>query len=425
MAAASLRRTRTRTAVAGGLLDSGFAALAAFASSIYASRVFEIGLLGYYSVFLTAFVASSNIPGRLLFFPYEIAAAGRPDHRRLAYVKTGLIRATPLAVVSAAGFSLVAGLITQEAGFPVVLGLGGSMAIAASLSPLQDFVRRMLHLGHRSGKAVLVSALQLAGVLVFLFVFDAMGIDQVWIPYLALAGANAASLLLGVFLVGSVNQGIAEEPPRFKAMARSAWWLLYISLPGPALGLVVNAIVLNLADAVALGFAEAARQVARPLLVVTTGLGMSLRPRSFAAAQRKQRSAARRLEWIFIATTLAAGLVYTTLVSLDWPGNVMSLLIPKAFETDGLVVAVCLANIALGVAFPSGYELVGAGRERYAALVESLAQVPRTAVAGFASLLGAFTIAASEMVLGVSRFVGYRHGLRQIYGDAPNRAPQD
>lgn len=255
---------RTRTAVVGGLFDSGFAALAAFASSVYASRVFDTAVLGYYSVFLTAFVASSNIPGRLLFFPYEIAAVAQPDDRRLAFVQRGLIRAAPLSVGSAVVASLVAALIGREAESSVLIGLGVSMAIAAPLSPLQDHVRRMLHVDHQSWKATAVSALQLVGVFIMIFGLDALRVDQIWIPYLALAGANALSLALGSFLIGAATRGVNENPPPFRSVARSGWWLLYISLPGPAIGLAVNAIVLHLADAVTLGFAEAARQVGRP-----------------------------------------------------------------------------------------------------------------------------------------------------------------
>lgn len=406
---------RARKAVTGGLFDAGFAALAAFGSSVYASRVFETSLLGYYSLFLTAFLAAMTVPGRLIFFPYEVAAVAREDDNRLAFVRRGIARGVPLAMASAIAGAGVAAYLSRAAGAEVVLPLAISMAIAAALSPLQDHIRRMLHVDDRSTQAALVSALQFFSVVALVFALDRSTIGRAWIPYLALAGANAASLSLGLIFVSRASGGVSESPPPFRSVARSGSWLLYISLLGPVVGLAVNALILSLTDAVTLGFAEAARQVGRPLLVVTTGLGMALRPRSFAAAQQRRRPAARRIELIAVGTTLVAGLGYTALVSFDWPLNLMQALIPKAYEIGGLVLAVCLSNIVTGIAFPTGYELIGAKKESTSAAVESIGQILRLASTGLTTLFGAFMIAASDTVLGLTRIIGYRIGVRSIY----------
>ena len=409
---------RTRSAVIGGLLDSGFAAMAAFASSVYASRTFDVGLLGYYAIFLTAFLAASSVPGQLLFFPYEVTAVAAGESRRIAYVHRALVRGLPLSVISAVVAAGVAAWISWDAGKSAVIALGVSMAAAAALSPLQDHVRRMMHVDQRSGAAAVVSTIQFGGVIGLVFLLSAMGAPDAWIPYGALAGANLLSLAYGLAAIERRTRGRRLDPPPFRSIARSGSWLLYITLLGPVVGLAVNSLVLAIADEATLGFAEAARQTARPLLVVTTGLGMALRPRSFAAAQRKRRSLARRIELIFVGITILAGAAYTALVTVSSPLNVMAWLIPRAYEVTGLVLAVCVSNIVVGIAFPTRYELVGAGEEASVAAAESVGQAARLSTAAFTRALGPFAIAAGDAALGLVRFAGQRLRVPQIYRDA-------
>jgi O-antigen/teichoic acid export membrane protein len=384
-----------------------------------------VATLGYYSLFLTAFLAGMTVPGRLLFFPYEVAAVAQPAGQRLAFVRKGMLRSVPLACGSAIVAAAVAAVLSSGAGVAVVLPLAASMALATAVSPLQDHARRVLHVDDHSTQAAVVSVVQLVGVLALIFLLHVGGMDPIWIPYLSLAGANVMSLSLGVWFIGRAAGGVSVAPPPFRSVARSGSWLLYISLLGPVVGLAVNSLVLGIAGAVALGLAEAARQVARPLLVVTTGLGMSLRPRSFAAAQRRRRPAARRIERLAIAVTVGAGLAYTAWVTIDWPFNIMQDLIPKAYDLPWLVFAVCISNIVVGIGFPSGYELIGGKKEAAAAIVESVGQAARLALTAFTAAFGAFTIAASDTGLGLARFVGNRVAVRSIYEEPTDERPAE
>ncbi len=410
---------RGRTAVPAGLLDAGFAALAAFAVSIYAARILELEVLGYYAVFFTAFLTAIQTPGQLLLVPYEIHAMSIPDRERLSLLRHSLASGMALSAAAALAAAGIGVAITVGTGFDDPWPLAITMVVAATISPLQDHMRRMLHAAGRSWAASVVSIVQAVGVGGALVVLIGMDVPPVWVPFTALAVANVLSSVSGFVLARSGSVPLTARPPRTRQLFRSGAWLLATGLLGPLAGLAVNGIVIAVAGAAVLGLAEAARVVARPILVINTGLGQALAPRSIAAAQRANRRAARRVSWVFATVTGVGGAIYAAAVSIDWALNLAQAAIPNAYAVSGLVLAVCLSNIVIGISFPGRYELLGAKRESWVTFTEIVGQVGRSGVAAGAAVLGAFVIAIGDIVLGMVRILGYRVKLPEIYSSEP------
>lgn len=411
---------KLRSLVSAGIVDAGLAALAAFVISLYAARTFSTEVLGYYAVFVTAFIAATTLPAQFLFVPYEVAAARRRPSERVSTMARALKPGTALAVGSAVISVLVAALISRKADSGIIIPLGVSMGFASFVSPLQDYLRRILHLHGRSWWAAATSGVQLAAVLVFLSVLVMAGLSKEWIPYLALAAANLSSIGFAVAAILRDRSWSRSSGERLAAgfVIRSGSWLAAIGLLAPAMGLVVNAVVLGIADAEVLGVAEAARVVARPILVVTTGLGIALRPGMFRVAQQRDRQAARRLSRLFMGVNVVAGSMYLLFVGVDWTGNIMSHLVPNAYIVPWLVAAVCLSNIVASVGFPGRYQLVGAGRERHVAAAEASGQLSRVASAFAVRPLGPFVIALGDTLLGLIRTAWYRRPVKDHYDGA-------
>ena len=416
---------RVRTTVPAGILDAGFAALGAFAISIYAARVLPTDTLGYYAVFFTAFLTASQIPGQLLLLPYEIHAMTLDREERMSVLRTSMIRGFGISSLAAIGAAMVGFAITYAGGYEDPWPLTLTLMVAAAVSPLQDHIRRMLHAAERSWAASFVSIGQAVTIAIVLGVLIVAGAPAVWIPFTTLAIANIASTTLGVILSRRGTRRLSEPLPPVSHQLKSGSWLLATGILGPLIGLVVNAIVIGVAGATILGLAEAARVVGRPILVINTGLGQALAPRSVAAAQRAQRRAARRITYIFAGVTAVGGGIYAALVSFDWVLNIAQDVIPKAYEVSGLVLAVCISNIVVGISYPGRYELLGARREPYVTFTEVVGQAGRTAVATAASALGAFVIAIGDIVLGLVRIIGYQIRLPAVYRSEPVIEPEN
>ncbi|HVR79547.1 MAG TPA: hypothetical protein VMS99_14285 [Acidimicrobiia bacterium] len=415
---------RVRTTVPAGILDAGFAALGAFAVSIYAARVLPTDTLGFYAVFFTAFLTAVQIPGQLLLLPYEIHAMTLDRDKRMSVLRTSMIRGFGISSLASIGAAFVGFAITYAGGFGDPWPLTLTVMVAATVSPLQDHIRRMLHAAERSWSASFVSISQALSIALALGVLILYEVPPVWIPFTALALANVASTTFGVLLSRRGTRRLSEPLPPVSHQLKSGSWLLATGILGPLMGLVVNAIVIAVAGATILGLAEAARVVGRPILVINTGLGQALAPRSVAAAQRGQRRAARRVTYIFAAVTALGGGIYAGLVSFDWALNIAQEVIPKAYEISGLVLAVCISNIVVGISYPGRYELLGARREPWVTFTEVVGQAGRTGVAAAASVLGAFVIAIGDTVLGLVRIIGYQTKLPGVYRSEPVVKPE-
>jgi len=356
---------RLRRAVPAGLLDAGCASLATFAVGLQAARALPADVLGAYALFFSAFLLAAVVPTQLLLIPAEIAALAAPRAHRAQLLRQSWRLGGP-ASAGAAVVATASAALAAAAERDVVVALAVSAAACAWLSPLQDHVRRTLHLAGASWRAAIVSAAQLLGVVVALLALAASGVAPVWQPFGALALANAASLAVG-FGLGRAG---GDELPRLSLppLLRSGRWLLLAELAPTGAGFGSSVVITHLAGAAALGHAEAARIVAQPVFVLAVGLSAVLGPRSMEAAAAGSRRAADRIALPFWGVLAAAGGAYGLAASQSWPHSPLVALVPQAYVLGGGLVALwVVAHLLLGAAFPLRSELLGAGRESAAA----------------------------------------------------------
>jgi hypothetical protein len=304
----------------------------------------------------------------------------------------------------------------------VLLGLTITGMATAFLSPLQDHVRRMLHIAGRSAQAATVSGVQLMIVLGMLLLLSWAGAPPWWIPFGALAVANLASAVTGLGMASRSWGGEMAQPPGTTALLRRGHWLLASELVPYGSAFVVSVLVTHLAGAAMLGYAEAARVVGQPILVLAAGLAAAFAPRSLQAAQTRHLVDARRVSRVFATFVPLAGLFYLGWVGWTWWGNPLTWLVPTAYTLNGLVVATVAANICVAVTSPLRSELVGAGRERSLVQVEALGGGVRVAIASLAGTLGALAVPLGLIALALSRWVGCQLLLRTHYLPAPRPA---
>ena len=98
-----------------GLIDSGFASLAAFVVALTAVSQFDAVDRRVYAVFFTAFLVGALLSNELIFTPAEVAAVALPVPEWISYLpqslKLGLFPsllgalATPIAVIVTASYA--------------------------------------------------------------------------------------------------------------------------------------------------------------------------------------------------------------------------------------------------------------------------------------------------------------------------------
>jgi O-antigen/teichoic acid export membrane protein len=404
------------------VFDAGLSSLATFAAGIFASRSLELTTLGAYALLFSATVLAAIVPTQLVFVPGETAAIAYPVAQRLKLLPQLLRLAAGPTILAAVAVGLAA--IAVPVGVPAgtVRALTATAIALSFVSPVQDHVRRMLHLGGASSSAVVVSVVHLvvvASALVALW--DAQG-ALAWLPFGALAAGNLVSSAVGVVLARRSRAGVPAPGALASDVMRSGWWLLVVGMVAPGTAFVVATIVAHVAGAGALGYAEASRIVAQPMLVFGTGLAAVLGPRVTEAAQYGEPHRALQTSRLFSALMLAAGVPYLLLVGHAWSWNPLADLVPKAYALGGLVVVSVVANIANGMNFLQRSELLGAGRAAAIARVDIIGNAVRVAVGATAGWLQAFSIPAGLVVLGFVRWLGYSRVLEGHYVGRAARA---
>lgn len=411
---------RLRTLIPAGLLDAGSASVATFAIGLYAARFFSPELLGAYALFFTAFLLAAVVPTQLLLIPSEVSSLALHRRDRLVVWRWMLIRGMTLAMVSAALASSAATMLSRGGSTAEVANLALTMVLAATLSPLQDHLRRLLHLSDRSWHASSVSVVQVVVIVGALALLTRFGAPRTAIPFGALAIANVASLSTAMVLARPHPDSPRTDRPTLKALLTSGRWLLVNGgVPAVATFLVAAAIT-TLAGAAALGFAEAARLVAQPLYVVATGLGMVLGPRSMEAAAGRSLGAANAIAGPFIGLMGMLGLGYLLITATPWVLNPMLHLVPKAYEVPWLVAVTVAATLVHGSLNPLRSELVGGRRERYVAAAEVSGSASSLVAVLSAQVIGAFARPASLAVYATVLAIGLLRGRRVLFTSSSN-----
>jgi len=401
--------------VFAGLCDTGLSSLATFVAGFFAARFLASSELGSYALVFSAFVVASMIPAQAVFVPAEVASLQVTRRERLASIRQTMGQGAPIALLAAVGMIGWTFVAPANATPGVLTAFTVTAAVTTFVSPIQDHLRRMLHLADASWYAAGVSLIHLAVVLGAVGMWSAAGVPAEWVPFGALAAANALSLSAGVLL--AMRTGGVPPPVRHRLqdLLRAGRWLLAIGLLPTGAGFAAAVIISRLAGVDALGHAEAARILTQPLFVLSTGLSAFLGPRSMEAGRGRLLDDARRISRGFVWLMLLTGIPYLLLTGVAWSWSPLPGLVPTAYAIKGLVAATALAMILSGVVFPYRSELLGAGRERTLASVEVAGNVLRLAVGGLAGWIGAFAVPGGLACLGLVRAVGYGGALRNHY----------
>ena len=425
-----MRIQRGHGEVAAGVLDAGLGSAATFCMGFYAARSLDPIALGAYGLVFTAFVVATRFPSQLIFKPAEILAATLPEETRLGMLRRSLPLGIGPAFAAAVAMVLWALLAPASVSPTVVTALSVTGMLTAFISPIQDHVRFMLHIGRESWGAAAMSGVLVGVVLLSLRLLPEWGVSTPWVPFGALALGNTVSLCGGLWMIHRRGGSSSGPSLAFRALTRSGAWLLLIALLPTGAAFVCAALMLHLAGPAAMGYAEASRVLGQPPWVLSLGLSAVLGPRSIRAAQQGDLARARSVSRLFAVIMLGIGLPYVALVGIPWSWNPLTTLVPNAYEVPDLLLLSVFGSLLIGMDWPYRSELIGAGRQTTLAKLESVANLARIAIAGTAGAIGAFAIPMGYVCLAVVRSLGYRISLRPIYrpraeaGSPEPRAPQ-
>jgi O-antigen/teichoic acid export membrane protein len=415
---------RLRHALSAGLLDAGLASLATLAVGVYAARSLSAAELGTYALFFSAFTVAAVLPTQLLLVPAEVATLLEGPHERLRILRSGWRLGLP-AAAAAAGLASAAAWLGASAPLEVLWPFAVTMTACGIVSPLQDHLRRSLHMAGEHWRAATVSLVQFAAVIAVLAVAERAAAPSLWRPFGALALANVVSLSTGYWLSRRDLRGVTDDLSyRIAPLARSGQWLLLVELATSGALFLSSAIITQLASAETLGYAEASRIVAQPLYVVAVGVSAAMWPRSMEAAAGRTEQAARRIARLSAAIVVAVGVLYGALTIVPWWGNPLGVLVPQAYAVDGLVPVSVLALVLVGVAFPPRTELIGAGLERALVRVALLAGIVQCLAAVASPWIGAFARPVGVGLFGIMLLLGCWHYRRRLYQGSEATTPR-
>lgn len=402
-----------------GIVDSSFASLATFVVGLAAVNLLEGASRGVYAVYFTAFLTGTVLARNLIFTPAEVQAVSYDRDDRLASLGQGL-RLGILPGILGAGAALIAQWVTSGYADPTIAAaLTITTAIVILLSPMQDHVRRMLHIAAHSWRAASVSMVQLVVVVAAVGTALYLDVPVEWVPFGSLAIANAASLAFGWILAYALAR--TQEPRKItlRGMAQKGKWLVGHASVSAATGFAVAALVAELADPETLGYAESARVVAQPVIVLAFGLSAVLAPRSMRAAMDTDASKARHTNGVYMAILTLAGAAYIAVAAWDWPLNPMAYIVPSAYVVSGLVAVQVVSNLASSALFLQTNEMLGGHKERTLLWV-SLVVSPITLLgAATAGVTGAFARPISNLMGSTTRYGIQNRIMASVYAAGP------
>lgn len=414
-----------RLRLPAGLIDSGFASLATFVVALTAVSQFDAVDRGVYAVFFTAFLAGALLSNELIFTPAEVAAVALPVPERLSFLPQSLKLGLVPSVLGALAAPIAVIVTASYASTEVAVALATTSAVAIVLSPMQDHTRRMFHISFQSWHAAWVSVVQfvvaslaVAGGLLF-------EVPLAWIPFGALALANAASLSFAVVIASHGMDARSSASLRFAPLARKGVWFV-LNAAGPAIsGFAVAAIVAWLASPEDLGYAESARVVAQPILVFAGGMSAVLAPRAMRAAMDNDRAAARSMSRIYLVGTSLAAVAYLAIVGWNWTLNPMGVIVPSAYVVTGLVALTVVSNTAMAATFLQSAELAGAHREKTLAAISWATGVLWVLGGMTAGVTGAYARPLGALASGFARYGSQSVALSGVYRSGVQSTPED
>lgn len=414
-----------RKRLPAGILDSGFASVATFAIGVFAVRYLDAAALGIYSLFFSAFMMASIVPSSLIFTSARVRLLALPAPQRLRAYPQTLRVGLPTSIVAAflVGIAIPSALATGHDEFAVPMTL--TAFVAACLSPLQNHIRGLLHLGGASWGAAAVSAVQAAVVAAAVGIAMLADVSPVWVPFGALVIANGISLLVGM----AIAQARGDDPPMklfvFRELGRSGAWFLTMNMISRASDFLGRTIVVAVAAAEVLGVAEGARVASRPLAVFVLGVSAVIVPRSMQVGRDGDRDAGRRIARLANLGVLGLAIGYLMVAGFTWEWNVMARLTPIGYTVAGLVPASILATALQGMMFAERSELIGGGKEKQLTAIELVASGGFVASGLLAGVIGPFVIPLGMAVASLTYLIGYRITLARHYRDRDDAGAVD
>lgn len=405
----------TARRIPAGIADAAFASLATFAAGLSAVTLFNDIDRGVYALFFTAFQLGVVLPWDLILIPAEVNAVSYPLVDRMRRAPDTLRLGLRTSLVGSLAILVAAFLARDLTSTEVLVTLVITAMITTILSPLQDHMRRLLHISDHSWLAATMSMVQFGVVAVSLTVMWLVDAPVALMPFGSLALANACSLTAGVILGDVIHQEPLPERLRFWELAREGKWLLAQAIIPSSAHFAVAAIVAALAGPEVLGYAEAARVVAQPVLVFATGLTAVLAPRAMRAAMDVDIAAAQHARRVFLGLVGLAGVAYLAVASTDWVLNPMGYIVPAAYTVSGLVAAMIIANMTTAALYLDTNELLGARKARELSLVSIVLSPILIAVAFTAGQIGAFAVPLGRILRNVVQVSWYQVMLRRHY----------
>ena len=399
-----------------GVTDVAAASLAAFCAGLFAVRYFDARVLGVYAMFSAAMQLAVVVPTQLVFLPAEIRLlAVKAPHRNQGFRLTFWL-GVPVAF-AAGSVVLLAWLPTASStSVPEAVPLAVTAWAAAWLTPVQAHVRKLQHLAGTSWIAATMSTVQLLAVAGTIGLAVATHINQLWIPFGALAVGCLVSLPVGLLAPQHSHTALNGLDLRWKQLIPTGRWLLARGALTAGSNFAAGSVVVLLAGSKVMGFAEAARIAARPLLVFAQGLDAVIGPRAMEAGSARDAKSGTRLARF--ASILVAGVGGLTLLLLGtpWLGNPLKGLIGNAYEVPGLVAVTIVANIGMGMLISERGQLLGGGKEVALTFIEGIGSAMLVLVALTAAFTRSFAIPLGVLTLALCRWRGYRSAVRRLYG---------
>jgi hypothetical protein len=358
-------------------------------------------------------VFASVVPMQFVLVPAELATlpAARPD--RLALLRQSWRIGAPT-VATIAVLASVAARLGAEAPTKVLWPLVLTMTACATVTPLREHIRRVLHLAGISWHAAAMSLVQISGVVMAFGLLAWFDAPAIWQPFGGLPIATVVSLAAGLLLARQRQPPVTLPRYEVTRLMRSGRWLLAIEAITAGAVFLASVLVSRFDAPESLGYAEAARIVGQPLFVLAVGLSPVLNPRSIEAGAGRDRMAARRVARPYAVLLVAVGLAYGALTVTSWRGNPLGTLVPQAYVVAGLVPITVASFVLFGLPIISRFELTGASRERVLPQV-GLAAVVQCAASLSAVWIGAFARPVGVALFGAVLLLGYAYQQRLVY----------
>jgi O-antigen/teichoic acid export membrane protein len=291
-----------------------------------------------------------------------------------------------------------------------------------AVSPLQDHLRTMNHLCGEHLRAARVSFVQLAVVICAVVTAIATRVPPQWVPFGSLMLANLTSGAFGWIDSRAPRADLPKVTLR-DVVHQGKYIFASAAVPSIA-SMFAAALLTRLAGVAVLGYLEAARVAAQPLMVVSTGITAVGNPRTMQAARDRNPVRARRVTTIWDGALLGFAVCYSIAIGWSHPLNPFMRLVPVAFVIPGLVLARIAGNLALTLTLPFRAQLLAMRQEKLIAKVEVFGNLLRIAATVSAVVVGAFALPIGQLVQAATRIPFYSRMLRFKYGSSSDTAKQ-